>query len=100
MHPARHGHPLRRKGLQLIHCVERRVVEKAADKLQALVIGYVRRRLLVQRPAIEVMRKIRLDDRGRDGRADGECCDRHCERREKYAEVSEVPARPRFAQWS
>lgn len=77
VHPARYWHPLRRKGLQLVYSVERRVVKEAADELEALVIGNVCGRLLLQRPAVEVVRDVRLDDDGGDGSAHGDGVDRH-----------------------
>jgi hypothetical protein len=65
----RHWNPLRCEGLQLVDGVERRVVEEATDELEALVVGDVRRRLLGQWRAVEVVREICLDHRGCHGSA-------------------------------
>lgn len=75
--PVRHGHPLRGEGLQLLDRMQRGIVQEAPDQLEALVVGDVRRRLVLERAALEVVRDVRLDDGGCDGGADGDGVDGH-----------------------
>lgn len=65
-------------------------MEKAADELEPFVIRDVRRGLLRKRSAIEVMREICLDDRGRHSRAHRDGVDRHRDSGFRGAELSEV----------
>ena len=52
-------------------------MEEAADELEAFVVGDVRRRLLVQRPAVQVVGQVRLDHGGRDSCAHRDGVDGH-----------------------
>lgn len=65
-------------------------MEEAADELEAFMVGYVRRGLLVQWPAIEVVGEVCLDDCRRDRCANRYGVDRHLVVARGDAEVSEL----------
>lgn len=65
-------------------------MEKAADELEAFVIRDVCRGLLRKGSAIEVMREIGLNNRGRHSCAHRDGVDRHRDSGFRGAELSEV----------
>ena len=77
-HPQRRGDPLAGEALDVLDGVFGGVVEELADQAQALVVGDVRGGFLAQGRAVEVVREVGFDDRGRDGGADGERVEDHC----------------------
>jgi hypothetical protein len=52
--------PLGRESLDILDCVVRSVVEELTDQMEPFVVGYVGRRFLVERFAVEVLRSLEL----------------------------------------